>query len=224
METKEEPREARRSDHRGLDAIQGPLLCMPLVSPHHCPWESSQLFSLFVTRSQVLGRDACALDVQGRGNITAFKRLQREVKNWLPPIPYTGEFSPNGRGDGMLGSQKGKECPVQVQTGGGRGRKMLWSTLGKSFWEQFSIWAREGIDWWQSVCVLVTQSCPTLCDPTDWGLTGSSIYVIFQTSMLEWVAIPFSRGIFLTQGSNLGLPNCRQTLYHLSHWSGLERE
>ena len=87
--------------------------------------ESSQLFSLFVTRSQVLGRDACALDAQGRGNMTAFKLLQREVKNWLPPIPYTGEFSPNGRGDGMLGSQKGKECPVQVQTGGGRGRKML---------------------------------------------------------------------------------------------------
>lgn len=110
---------------RGLDAIQGPLLCMPLVSPHHCPSESSQLFSLFVTRSQVLGRDACALDAQGRGNITALKLLQREVKNWLPPIPYTAEFSPNGRGDGMLGSQKGKEHPVQVQTGGGRGRKML---------------------------------------------------------------------------------------------------
>ena len=25
------------------------------------------------------------------------------------------------------------------------------------------------------------------------------------------------QGIFLTQGSNLGLPHCRQTLYHLSH-------
>ena len=62
------------------------------------------------------------------------------------------------------------------------------------------------------MCVLVTQSCPTLCDPTDWGLTGSSIYVIFQTSILEWVAIPFSRGIFLTQGSNLGLPHCRHSL------------
>jgi len=26
------------------------------------------------------------------------------------------------------------------------------------------------------------------------------------------------KGIFLTQGSNLALPHCRQTLYHLSHW------
>ena len=37
---------------------------------------------------------------------------------------------------------------------------------------------------------------------------------------------PFSRGIFLTQGSNPGLPHCRQILYQLSHkrsqeyWSG----
>ena len=28
---------------------------------------------------------------------------------------------------------------------------------------------------------------------------------------------PFSRGIFLTQGSNPGLPHCRQILYQLSH-------
>ena len=30
-------------------------------------------------------------------------------------------------------------------------------------------------------------------------------------------AIPFSRGVFLTQGLNLGLPRCRQILYRLSH-------
>ena len=39
---------------------------------------------------------------------------------------------------------------------------------------------------------------------------------IFQARILEWVAISFSRGSFPTQGSNLGLPNCRQTLYRLS--------
>ena len=36
--------------------------------------------------------------------------------------------------------------------------------------------------------VLVAQSCPTLCD-----LPGSSIHGILQASILEWVAIPFSR-------------------------------
>ena len=40
----------------------------------------------------------------------------------------------------------------------------------------------------------VTQSCPTLCDPMDCSLPGSSIYGIFQARILEWVAIPFSKG------------------------------
>ena len=43
------------------------------------------------------------------------------------------------------------------------------------------------------VCVLVAQFCLTLCDPIDWS--GSSLHVILQTRILEWVAIPFARGI-----------------------------
>ena len=42
----------------------------------------------------------------------------------------------------------------------------------------------------------VTQSCPTLSDPMDCSLPGSSIHGIFQARVLEWVAIAFSnRGI-----------------------------
>ena len=40
----------------------------------------------------------------------------------------------------------------------------------------------------------VTQSCLTLCDPTDCSPPGSSIHGIFQARILEWVAISFSRG------------------------------
>ena len=40
----------------------------------------------------------------------------------------------------------------------------------------------------------VTQSCPTLCDPMDCSLPGSSVHGIFQAIVLEWVAISFSRG------------------------------
>ena len=40
----------------------------------------------------------------------------------------------------------------------------------------------------------VAQSCPTLCDPMDCSLPGSSIHGIFQARILEWVAISFSRG------------------------------
>ena len=35
----------------------------------------------------------------------------------------------------------------------------------------------------------ITQSCPTLCDPTDYAVHG-----ILQARILEWVAVPFSRG------------------------------
>ena len=40
----------------------------------------------------------------------------------------------------------------------------------------------------------VAQSCPTLCDPMDCSLSGSSIHGIFQARVLEWIAISFSRG------------------------------
>ena len=39
----------------------------------------------------------------------------------------------------------------------------------------------------------VPQSCPTLCDPMDCSLPGSSIHWIFQARILDWVAISFSR-------------------------------
>ena len=38
----------------------------------------------------------------------------------------------------------------------------------------------------------VAQSCPTLSDPTDCSLPGSSIHGIFQARVLEWGAIAFS--------------------------------
>ena len=38
----------------------------------------------------------------------------------------------------------------------------------------------------------VAQSCPTLCDPMDCSLPGSSAHGIFQARVPEWVAIAFS--------------------------------
>ena len=40
----------------------------------------------------------------------------------------------------------------------------------------------------------VAQSCPTLCDPVDCSLPGSSVHGILQARILEWVTISFSRG------------------------------
>ena len=44
------------------------------------------------------------------------------------------------------------------------------------------------------VKVLVTQFCPTLCDPKDYSPPGSSVHRILQARILEWVAISSSRG------------------------------
>ena len=43
----------------------------------------------------------------------------------------------------------------------------------------------------------------TLCDPIDCSLPGSSVLGLLQESILEWVAMPSSRGIFSPQGSTL---------------------
>ena len=38
--------------------------------------------------------------------------------------------------------------------------------------------------------MVVTQSCPTLCDPMDCSLPGSSVHRIFQARILEWLLFP----------------------------------
>ena len=42
--------------------------------------------------------------------------------------------------------------------------------------------------------MLVAQLCPTLCDPVDCSLPGSSVHGILQARILEWIVIPFSKG------------------------------
>ena len=44
------------------------------------------------------------------------------------------------------------------------------------------------------VKMLVTQLCPTLCNPINCNRPGSSVPGILQARILEWVAIPCSRG------------------------------
>ena len=66
----------------------------------------------------------------------------------------------------------------------------------EQFTEVFSIKVYEKLPDHKSYCVsvLVTQSCLSLCDPTDCSRLGSSVHGILQARMLEWVAISFSRG------------------------------
>ena len=62
---------------------------------------------------------------------------------------------------------------------------------------------------------LVTQSCLILCDPMDCSPTGSSVHGILQARIREGYSL--LRGIFPTQGSNLGFLHWSQILYYLSY-------
>ena len=43
------------------------------------------------------------------------------------------------------------------------------------------------------MCAKLLHSCPTLLDPIDCSLPGSSVHEILQSRILEWVAISYSK-------------------------------
>ena len=68
------------------------------------------------------------------------------------------------------------------------------------------------------------QSCPTLCDPMDCSLPGSSVHGIFQVRILERSAIPSSKGTSQPRGQTL--LSCvfsvgKWILYHWATWEAL---
>ncbi|CAI9167020.1 unnamed protein product [Rangifer tarandus platyrhynchus] len=69
------------------------------------------------------------------------------------------------------------------------------------------------------------QSCPTLCDPMDCSPPGPSVRAIFQTRILEPVALPFSRGSSRPRDqTHVSCITCigRWILYHYATWEALE--
>ena len=71
-----------------------------------------------------------------------------------------------------------------------------------------------------AVLCLVAQSCPTLCNPMNCSPPGSSVHGDSPGKNTRVGCHALLCG-FPTQGSNPGLPRCRQILYHLSHQEGL---
>ena len=123
--------------------------------------------------------------------------------------------------NGFLGSTSGKESTYQAGDSGlipvyswvelissFKGNKLdlhlfIWVNLEKSIdcggdcsrictmWKNvYKFW--KYIVYCLCVSVLVTQSCPTLCDPMDHSPAGSSVHGTLQARTLEWVAISFS--------------------------------
>ena len=65
--------------------------------------------------------------------------------------------------------------------------------------------------------VIVSQSCPSLCDPMDCSPPGSSVHRDSPGKNTGVDCHALLQGIFPTQGLDPGLPHCRWILYHLSH-------
>ena len=63
----------------------------------------------------------------------------------------------------------------------------------------------------------VAQLCLTLHDPMNSSLSAFFVHGILQARMLEWVAIPFSRGSSQPRSPT----HCRQILYWLSYQGSL---
>ena len=112
-------------------------------------------------------------------------------------------------------------CPQSLSASGSFPMSQLFAWGGQSIGVSASAsvlpvntqdWSPLGWTGW-----LVTQLSSTLCNPMDYTLPGFPVHGILQARILEWVAIPFSRGIFPTEGSNPCLLNWRQILYDLSH-------
>ena len=72
-----------------------------------------------------------------------------------------------------------------------------------------------------TVLCLVAQLCPTLCDPVDCSPRGSSVHGDSPGKNTTVSCHALLQRIFLTQGSNSGLPHYRWILYHLSHQRSL---
>ena len=64
---------------------------------------------------------------------------------------------------------------------------------------------------------LVVQSHPTLCDPMDYSLPGTSVHGDSPGKDTRVGCHALLQGIVPTQGLNPGLQHCRRILYHLSY-------
>ena len=98
----------------------------------------------------------------------------------------------------------------------GSSRTEAWTWVSCIVGRFFTVWATRAAIINYVLC-LVAQSCLTLSDPMDRSPPGSSVRGNSPGKNSGGGCHVLLQGSFLTQGSNWGLPHCRQILYHLSH-------
>ena len=95
--------------------------------------------------------------------------------------------------------QTQKLCPLTIKATRAK-THILGSCNSLPFVIQFNHFSKI---YYISCCCLVTKSCLTLCYPVDCSPPGSSVHGISQARVLEWVAIPFSKGSFQPRDQTL---------------------
>ena len=74
---------------------------------------------------------------------------------------------------------------------------------------------------WKWKVKVKSLSCPTLSNPMDYSLPGSSIHGIFQARVLEWGAIAFSESMFYGDLNGMDIQKRRGCMYKYSWFTFL---
>ena len=136
-------------------------------------------------------------------NKTMQKRLKRKSFQWLAKLEewihyaLREQLRPFTVYPKIVFCSPAKPSTIHINSPNGHGSPYL---------RLFSLTSE--VNWSEVKWSEVAQSCPTLCNPMDCSLPGSSVHGILQARILEWVAISFSRG----SSRPRDLPYCRQRL------------
>ena len=139
-----------------------------------------------------------------------------ELTHWKRPwcwerLGAGGEGDDRGR-DGWMASPT-QWAWVWVNSGS------WWWTGRPSMLQSMGSQSRTLSDWTELNILTCPQSCLTLCDPVDCNSPGFSVHGILQVRILQWVAMPSSRGSSWPRDRTCISCIGRQILYH---WATFE--
>ena len=138
-------------------------------------------------------------------------------------IQYVSKFGRPSNGHRTGKGQSSSQFPRSVvlknmlTTGQLHSSPMLIRSCLKSCMLGFSIMRTKNFQMSTCMCAKSLQSCPTLCNPMDCSLPGSSVHGIPQARVLEWVVMPSSRESSQPRDrTHISDVSCigRQVLYH----------
>ena len=125
------------------------------------------------------------MDTGGPGDNSQQERLLPSFQEWLPP---SHEFQQHQEKAWLGFAHRTLGCS---ETGDTRAGPHLALSQSLHLQSQSDAANKSGVKF-----TTVVHSCLTLCDPMECSPPSSSVHGIVQASILEWVAISFSRGFF----------------------------